>query len=105
VDAPLVGAGSVSDAATDYGQQYGITVIDGGCPLMFNPTADVGHKAMRVVFSRTGKPAPAGVSRCHLTDQAARVLAWLVGRTAGSAPVLSVGDADRDGTRQLPLNG
>jgi hypothetical protein len=49
------GAGSVSDAATDYGQQYGITVIDGGCPLMFNPTADVGHKAMRVVFSRTGK--------------------------------------------------
>jgi uncharacterized protein len=49
------GAGSVSDAATDYGRQHGITVIDGGCPLMFDPTADFGHKAMRFVFTRTGK--------------------------------------------------
>jgi len=49
------GAGSVSDAATEFGRQRGITVIDGGCPLMFDPTADVGHKAMRFVFSRTGK--------------------------------------------------
>src|SRR5262249_28089804 len=29
------GAGSVSDAATGYGRAHGITVIDGGCPLMF----------------------------------------------------------------------
>ena len=50
-----VGAGSVSDAATTYGRQHGITVIDGGCPLMFDPTADFGHKAMRFVFTRTGK--------------------------------------------------
>ena len=49
------GAGSVSDAATAYGRQHGITVIDGGCPLMFDPTADFGHKAMRFVFTRTGK--------------------------------------------------
>jgi len=49
------GAGSVSDAATEYGRQHGITVIDGGCPLMFDPTADLGHKAMRFVFTRTGK--------------------------------------------------
>lgn len=49
------GAGSVSDTATDYGRQHGITVIDGGCPLMFDPTADFGHKAMRFVFTRTGK--------------------------------------------------
>jgi uncharacterized protein len=48
------GAGSVSDAATAYGRQHGITVIDGGCPLMFDPTADFGHKAMRFVFTRTG---------------------------------------------------
>ena len=48
------GAGSVSDAATAYGRQHGITVIDGGCPLMFDPTADLGHKAMRFVFTRTG---------------------------------------------------
>lgn len=45
------GAGSVSDAATAYGRQHGITVIDGGCPLMFPPTADLGHKVMRFVYS------------------------------------------------------
>jgi predicted CoA-binding protein len=45
------GAGSVSAAATDYGRQHGITVIDGGCPLMFGPTADFGHKVMRFFYS------------------------------------------------------
>jgi predicted CoA-binding protein len=45
------GAGSVSDAATGYGRAHGITVIDGGCPLMFGPTADFGHKIMRLVYS------------------------------------------------------
>ena len=50
-----VGGGSVSEAATAYGRQNGVTVIDGGCPLMFDPTADFGHKAMRFVFTRTGK--------------------------------------------------
>jgi predicted CoA-binding protein len=45
------GAGSVSNAATDYGRQQGITVIDGGCPLMFDPTADFGHKIMRRIYS------------------------------------------------------
>jgi predicted CoA-binding protein len=45
------GASSVSPAATDYGRANGITVIDGGCPCMFEPTADVGHKLMRLVYS------------------------------------------------------
>ena len=45
------GPGSVSAAATEYGRQHGITVIDGGCPLMFGATADVGHKVMRVVLA------------------------------------------------------
>jgi uncharacterized protein len=45
------GAGSVSAAATDYGRQHGIGVIDGGCPCMFGPTADFGHKVMRLVFA------------------------------------------------------
>ena len=49
------GTGSVSEAAADYGRKRGITVIDGGCPLMFDPTADPGHKAMRFVFTLTGK--------------------------------------------------
>jgi uncharacterized protein len=46
------GAGSVSEAATEYGRQHGITVIDGGCPCMFGPTADFGHKIMRLVYAR-----------------------------------------------------
>jgi uncharacterized protein len=48
------GAGSVSPAATEYGRRHGITVIDGGCPLMFDPTADFGHKCMRFFLSRSG---------------------------------------------------
>lgn len=49
-----MGTGSVSPAATEYGRQHGITVIDGGCPLMFGPTADFGHKCMRFFFSLSG---------------------------------------------------
>jgi predicted CoA-binding protein len=49
-----MGAGSVSKAATDYGREQGITVIDGGCPLMFDPAADPFHKAIRFVCTLTG---------------------------------------------------
>ncbi len=48
------GAGSVSDEATAYGRTHGITVIDGGCPLMFEPCDDGGHRFMRRVFTWTG---------------------------------------------------
>jgi uncharacterized protein len=48
------GAGSVSAAASAYGRQRGISVIPGGCPLMFEPTSDLGHRAMRIVFTLTG---------------------------------------------------
>ena len=48
------GKGSVSQSAAAYGREHGIAVIDGGCPCMFEPTADVGHKAMRFVFTLTG---------------------------------------------------
>lgn len=48
-------AGSVSPAATEYGRGHGITVIDGGCPLMFGPTADFGHKVMCWFLTRNGK--------------------------------------------------
>ena len=49
------GTGSVSPAAADYGRQHGIKVIDGGCPLMFAPTSDAGHRAIRFVCTLTGK--------------------------------------------------
>jgi predicted CoA-binding protein len=45
------GAGSVSETATAYGREHGITVIDGGCPCMFGPTADFGHKIMKLFLS------------------------------------------------------
>jgi hypothetical protein len=48
------GPGSVSETAADYGRQHEIAVIDGGCPCMFGPTADLGHKAMRVVLTMGG---------------------------------------------------
>ena len=48
------GTGSVSATATEYGRSRGITVIDGGCPLMFDGTADFGHKCMRAVYTMTG---------------------------------------------------
>jgi predicted CoA-binding protein len=48
------GPGSVSATATEYGRQHGIMVIDGGCPCMFEPTADFGHKVARMVLTGTG---------------------------------------------------
>ncbi len=48
------GAGSVSETAAEYGRKQDIAVIAGGCPCMFAPTADVGHKVMRVMFTMSG---------------------------------------------------
>jgi uncharacterized protein len=56
------GAGSVSEAATEYGREHGITVIEGGCPCMFDPTADLAHKVMRFVFTLNGN-VPKEVSK------------------------------------------
>ena len=47
------GGGSVSPEATALGREKGITVIDGGCPCMFDPTADAGHKVMKVMLGLT----------------------------------------------------
>ena len=49
------GAGSVSEPAVAYGREHGVTVIDGGCPLMFEPTSDGGHRFLRLVCTLTGK--------------------------------------------------
>ena len=48
------GSGSVSAAAANWGREHGIRVIAGGCPLMFEPTADPGHKLMRFLFTLAG---------------------------------------------------
>ncbi len=48
------GAGSVSPEATAWGRAHGITVIDGGCPLMFGACSDLGHRVMRRLLRPTG---------------------------------------------------
>jgi predicted CoA-binding protein len=50
-----VDAGSVSREAADFGRAQGLTIIEGGCPLMFEPVADPGHKVMRFVLTLTGR--------------------------------------------------
>lgn len=48
------GGGSVSPEAVALGRKLGLTVIDGGCPLMFDPTGDAAHKCMRAVLTLVG---------------------------------------------------
>lgn len=48
-------ASSVSPEAVALARSHGIEVIDGGCPLMFGPTADGGHKFMRVLLTPFGR--------------------------------------------------
>ena len=50
-----IDAGSVSNDATSYGRQHGVLVIDGGCPLMFDPVSDGGHKVMCRLLTLFGK--------------------------------------------------
>ena len=45
------GHGSVDAEAARFGREHGVTVIDGGCPLMFEPTTDFGHKIIRLLCS------------------------------------------------------
>jgi uncharacterized protein len=47
-------AGSVSPAAVAFGREHGMTVIDGGCPLMFGQAADGFHKVMCPILKLTG---------------------------------------------------
>ena len=49
------GEGSVSDAATAFGREHGVQVIDGGCPCMYDPVADPAHKVMRTMLQLTRK--------------------------------------------------
>ena len=46
--------GSVSQTATDYCRQHGISVIAGSCPLMYGPTSDFSHRCMRWYLEQTG---------------------------------------------------
>jgi hypothetical protein len=45
---------SVSPAAVEYCRQHEISVIAGGCPMMYGDGVDVGHTCMRWVLRLTG---------------------------------------------------
>ncbi len=50
-----IGSGSVSHEAAELGRSEGIAVIEGGCPLMYAPTADPGHTVLKGVLSLVGR--------------------------------------------------
>ena len=52
---PPFGPGSVSESAAKFGRKHGMTVIEGGCPCMFKPAADPGHKVLRIIGKVTRK--------------------------------------------------
>ena len=45
---------SVSPAAVEYCRQHDISVIAGGCPMMYGEGVDVGHACMRWILRLTG---------------------------------------------------
>jgi len=48
------GRGSFSSEAVSIGREGGVTVIPGGCPLMFEPCRDGAHKFLKTVLGWTG---------------------------------------------------
>jgi len=49
------GAGSVSEAAVHECARHGLQPIVGGCPLMFCPPVDIGHRCMRAWLGWRGR--------------------------------------------------
>lgn len=45
---------SVSEEAVAFCREQGMTVIPGGCPMMFCKNADIGHRCMRWLLNLTG---------------------------------------------------
>ncbi len=51
----LFGAGSCSPEAAKVGRQADMTVIEGGCPLMFGETSDGAHRMLKLLGTWMGK--------------------------------------------------
>jgi hypothetical protein len=47
--------GSVSEEAHAFCRENGIASIAGGCPLMYGPTSDGGHRLMRSIIGLLGR--------------------------------------------------
>jgi uncharacterized protein len=46
---------SVSPEAVDYCREHGMSVIAGGCPMMYGEGVDFGHACMRWILGLTGR--------------------------------------------------
>jgi hypothetical protein len=57
-----VGTGSVDDRATQLGREAGLTVIPGGCPMMFIEPVDPFHRCLRWALRVTGSEPEASPS-------------------------------------------
>jgi hypothetical protein len=44
----------VSESAVAYCREHGVSVIAGGCPMMYCQPVDFGHKCIRFVLGLTG---------------------------------------------------
>ena len=42
-------------AAALWGREQGLEIIEGGCPLMFGPTADAFHRFVGSILEHTGQ--------------------------------------------------
>ena len=49
-----IGGSSVSPEAVEYCRQHHITVIAGGCPMMYGDNVDFGHTCLRWILRLTG---------------------------------------------------
>ena len=45
---------SISPQAVEYCRRHDISVVEGGCPMMFGPGVDIGHACMRWMMRLTG---------------------------------------------------
>ena len=50
-----INQGSLDKAAADYAEKNGMKVIRTGCPMMYIPPVDFGHKCIKWVLKLTGK--------------------------------------------------
>jgi predicted CoA-binding protein len=55
IHSSVVHGSSVSEEAVKFGQEHGVKVISGGCPMMFGPTADIFHKGICWWMKKSGQ--------------------------------------------------
>jgi predicted CoA-binding protein len=55
IHSSVVHGSSVTEDAIQYGQEHRLTVIPGGCPMMYGQQPDIFHRGMCWWMHRTGK--------------------------------------------------